>query len=64
MVKVVGKNDQHVKRTTCRNCASILEYTRNEATPHIHYDYGGGSDTYYWITCPNCGKDVNVGSNL
>ena len=26
-IKVVGKDDSQVHKVTCRNCASILEYT-------------------------------------
>lgn len=56
MVKVVGVDPQHVKRTTCRNCASVLEYTQCEVKNFTSYDYGGGSDIVYYVNCPNCGN--------
>lgn len=55
MAKVVGRDETAVKRVTCRNCASILEYTPSEIQSFTSYDYGGGSELNYYIHCPNCG---------
>lgn len=60
MVQVVGRDPVAVKRKTCRSCASILEFTGSEIIERNISDYGGGSDTYYWIVCPTCGKDVDL----
>jgi RNase P subunit RPR2 len=60
MVNVVGKDTTVVKRVTCRNCASMLEYTPSETFTETHYDYGGGSDNYTKIICPSCGKKIIV----
>lgn len=62
VVKVVGKDEAAVKKTTCKNCASILEYTLADTEVHVHRDYGGGSDSYRWLKCPACGNDMNLGS--
>lgn len=58
MPTVVGKDDKHVHRCTCKNCASILEYTKNEVDEVNGKDYYGGSDGYEYINCPTCGKRV------
>jgi len=60
MVKVVGEDPAQIKRITCRNCAAILEYTQSEVDSKIVRDYGGGTDTYHFITCPKCHNEVIV----
>jgi RNase P subunit RPR2 len=62
MVQIVGKDQSVYKRITCRNCATILEYTPSEVKKHVTKDYGGGTDVTEYIQCPNCGKDVTVRS--
>ena len=49
-----------VKETICRTCGVTLEYVPNDVTSEIHRDYGGGSDTYHYIRCPNCDKKTEV----
>jgi hypothetical protein len=50
-----------VKRTSCRRgCGSRLEYVPNDVKSRRYQDYGGGTDTVYEITCPKCGKAVEV----
>ncbi len=63
MVTVVNPNPHPsvVKRCVCRGCGAELEYTPNEVKERTVGDYGGGSDTYRWIKCPQCSKDVSVG---
>lgn len=61
MVQVVGKDPAAVKRKTCKGCASILEYTSSEVKDFYSSDYGGGGDTYYYITCPSCNARVYLG---
>lgn len=56
MAKVVGRDESVVKRATCKNCASIIEYTPNEVTSYFASDYGGGRDEYFKLNCPNCGQ--------
>jgi RNase P subunit RPR2 len=58
MAKVVGRDETAVRRATCRSCASIIEYTLSEVKNFTSYDYGGGSDIVYHITCPNCGHQM------
>lgn len=60
MVQVVGKDQSAVKRTTCRGCASILEYTLSEVSRGFSSDYTGGTDYYNYIRCPVCSKEVYV----
>lgn len=48
---------------TCTNCMCNVEFIPNDIISATHSDYGGGSDTYFHIICPNpiCnGKSINV----
>jgi len=60
MATVVGYDQAAKKRTTCHKCSAIIEYVQNEVYDELHHDYGGGSDVYYFISCPNCGGKVSV----
>ena len=57
-INIVGKDPSVVKRVTCRNCGSILEYTPVDEKKDYSSDYTGGRDTYSYISCPCCGKQV------
>ena len=63
MAKVVGRDESVVKRSTCKNCAAIIEYTPNEVLSYYASDYGGGRDEYFKMTCPNCGCTMHNVSN-
>jgi len=58
MAKVIGFDKKQKKRKTCKNCSAIVEYTNQEVQSFVHHDYGGGSDTIYYIVCPNCGQQI------
>jgi RNase P subunit RPR2 len=59
MAIVVGVDQSAVKRITCKNCASILEYKPSEVRNlWSGTDYGGGPDGADGFTCPSCGADV------
>ena len=60
MVSIVGLAKSAVKRVTCRNCASKLEYTLSEVQSFTSHDYGGGSDLNHYINCPKCNQQVVV----
>lgn len=60
MIKVIGENPDIVKKVTCSNCSSILEYLPVDVIESIHTDYSGCKDLYKFINCPACSKDVNV----
>ena len=62
MVQVVGKDAVGVKRVTCRNCSSVLEYIPAEVKSRSGRDYSGGPDGKEWIDCPCCGKEVTLKS--
>lgn len=61
-VKVIGEDPKHIKHTSCKNCASKLEYIQADVQSQYVTDYGGGGDTYYWIICPKCINPVYVSS--
>lgn len=58
MVSIVGKDQTVVKRVTCRNCSSILEYVQAEVKKYRGTDYTGGADGQDWIDCPQCQEKV------
>lgn len=60
MVQVVGKDSTVVKRITCRNCSSILEYVPSEVQTQVSEDYGGGTDVLKYINCPCCTQKVTI----
>jgi RNase P subunit RPR2 len=62
MVTIVKKEPHPsvIKEVICRNCGATLNYVPNEVKSEVHRDYGGGSDTYYFIDCPSCTKKVSV----
>lgn len=61
MAKVVGLDQLVIKRITCKECASIIEYSKGEVRNLWNVkDYSGGSDGADGFSCPNCGKDVIV----
>ena len=60
MVQVVGKDEGQVLKVTCRNCASMLQFTRSEAKQKVYRDYTGDVDIEWEIDCPACRSIVNV----
>jgi hypothetical protein len=60
MVKIVGQDMSMYLEVTCRNCASVLQYTRSEVQSQMQTDYGGGKELYKFITCPQCGQKVTA----
>ena len=59
-VQIVGKDLAEVKRITCGNCASVLEYVQSDRRQDYSTDYTGGRDFYNYIQCPCCVKQVRV----
>ena len=43
-----------------KDCGAKIGFYNNEAQTGNHQDYGGGSETWYYIICPNCGEKVEV----
>lgn len=48
------------KETVCSNCGTTLRYVPNDIKSRQVGDYGGGTDTIYFIRCPPCGHKVSV----
>lgn len=63
MVKIVDKTPHRdvLKECICRNCGVTLEYTPADTTTYVRTDYGGGSDTYREMDCPNCCETIQLG---
>ncbi len=60
MVSIVGKAPEFVQQARCRQCASVLEYTRGEVKKRTEKDYTQCIDTIRFIICPSCGSEVTV----
>jgi len=57
MAKIIGIDESKAKRITCYDCGAIVEYFPNEVISRVEEEvYGGGSDVYHYLTCPNCKK--------
>lgn len=59
--KKVGVDRKAIKRVTCKNCGSILEYFPKDVKIKS-YSCMGELDTYSCITCPECKASVTVKS--
>ena len=44
MAKSIGEDTSVLKQVTCRNCAAIVQYARNEVKEYHGKDYSGGAD--------------------
>lgn len=59
-VKVVGTAKDKVRRVTCLNCASKLEFLNSDVQQRDYKDMAGVTDTTYWIVCPQCKETITV----
>ena len=41
-------------------CGALLEINALDIKSGVHHDYGGGTDTYYYIICPECGSKTEI----
>lgn len=60
MATIVGKEPQAIRRCTCCNCASIIEYTLSETTTRLVSDYSGDREMIHELKCPGCGVAIQV----
>lgn len=60
MATIIGKDPAVFRRCTCKNCASIVEFLPGEIQHRTVFDYGGGKDMVYFITCPGCAQEISV----
>lgn len=58
MINIIGKDDSLLKKVTCQNCASILEYPPAVIEERHLTDYTGSRSTTRYITCPCCKKQI------
>ena len=61
MPKLLRIDPGQAKEVTHTKCGAVISYFEREVQSAIYHDYGGGSDTWYWITCPNCEEKMEVG---
>lgn len=60
MATVVGQERAYLRRCTCRECASIIEYVKSETTTRWVCDYGGDREQIRELRCPKCGNMISV----
>lgn len=60
MARLIGIEPVEEKNITHRKCGAKIGYYPIEVQSAIHHDIGGGSDTWYYVICPNCGEKVIV----
>lgn len=60
MPQLLGIDEAVAKKVTHKLCGAKLKYFPIEIHHLVVYDYGGGSDTYYFVICPKCGREVEV----
>jgi RNase P subunit RPR2 len=60
VVEVVGVDEKMLKRSTCKNCASILQYTLNDTVTYTAKDTNGNNEGYRYVTCPKCGTKIHI----
>lgn len=61
MARLIKIDETKEKQFTHSECGAVIGYFMNEVTDIKSIsDYGGGSDMYGYITCPNCGKRVQI----
>ena len=59
MPTIIGFDEKHKKKISCRHCSAINEYTLGEVkTLWSGTDYGGGPDGAEGFNCANCGKQI------
>lgn len=66
MPRLVSTVPVKTYRVTCSNCMCEVEFIPNDVVARVCSDYGGGSDTYRHIICPNpiCnGKSIDIPEN-
>ncbi len=55
MAKVVKIDKTKMKTMTHSSCGAVIEYFENEVESKWEPEpYGGGSDLYHYLKCPNC----------
>jgi DNA-directed RNA polymerase subunit RPC12/RpoP len=58
-VKVIGHDSKFVKETSCKNCASRLQYTNKDVVKlDCGKDISGCASGYAYIKCPTCNSQV------
>ena len=60
MARIVGVDKDALKRVTCLNCASIVEYSVNDTYEKQYTDYSGCTEKYRILNCPKCSKAITV----
>lgn len=61
MVKSVGtKNSSYIYKISCNNCASNLEYVKNDIIDESYTDIDGSRGSQGVVICPDCDGKIVV----
>lgn len=60
MARVIRIEPELEKQVTHKKCGALIGYYPKEVQSSVYHDYGGGSDTWYYIICPNCSEKIEV----
>jgi hypothetical protein len=64
MIKIVGNDETVVKRCTCKNCSSILEYTMSDTVTDYYTDHLRSREYFKYILCPKCNYQIVVKTDV
>lgn len=59
-IEIIGEDDGVKREATCSDCGAKLQFLPKDIQSKTYRDYTGGSDTYCWIDCPRCRKNIQV----
>ena len=49
------------KSVSCKHCDSIFEYTESDIQRmYIHHEHPSRTDALVYLTCPECGRRVDL----
>lgn len=60
MARVIEILKSEEKTIVHKSCGAKIGYYQIEVKNKVVHDYGGGSDTVYYLTCPNCGTEIVI----
>jgi len=50
-----------MKEVVCyAGCGALIGYVPNDRKDGVDVDYTGGRDHYYYVSCPQCNKEIRV----
>ena len=60
MIKVISIDPDYVRHCTCKNCASVIAFTRSDCTKDTRLNENGWLEYYWYFNCPTCDEAIVV----